>query len=545
MTATAATETPASTAVGHTIVCGLGQLGLRVTEALRELGESVVVLAPDADRTFAHAAREAGAVLVEGTSQTEDDLVAAGVRTARALVLTEDSDLGNLHAALEAEERNADIRIVLRMFNTELALRAAALLNDTEVMSLSGLVAPFLVDEALGESGPEAVTVWNRRVVLRDTPTEDAAILAELGGDLLLADGGAAIRAARKLRQRGQRVRTFERVMKTLWDRRLATVLALVGLLVVVSSLVFWWFAGFSPLDAAYFTITTVTTVGYGDLNLLTQPAVVKLFGMLLMVLGATSLAAFYALITDAVVGARISAALGVPDGTEKDHVVVCGVGNVGFRVVEHLIRHGYQVTTCDIPDDRGFIEPTRRLGVPVLAGDALVADNLRQLGVEKARAVIATTENDITNLEITLASRELNPNARLVARIFDPELAERAEQRFGIHACRSLSTMAAPYFAAAALGPDCNTVVRRGGHLWILAEALVLPGAAADGMPLADLEEDGQLKLVAVRDQLDESWRPDRDRILSPGHELLVATRREALDRLRAVTRAGSGPAE
>ncbi|MFY9615779.1 MAG: NAD-binding protein [Candidatus Dormiibacterota bacterium] len=540
MTATAAQQTRAVTMVGHTIVCGLDQLGLRVAQGMREMGEDVVVLALNPDRTFAHAAREAGAVIIDGTSQTEDDMIDAGVRTARALVLTEDSDLGNLHAALEAEERNEDIRIVLRMFNTELAQRAAALLNDTEVMSLSGLVAPFLVDEALGESGPEAVTVWDRRVVLRDTPTEDASILAELGGDLLLADGGAAIRAARRVRQRrNRRVHTLEQVLRTLWDRRLATVLLSVAALVTLASLIFWYFAGFSPIDAAYFTITTVTTVGYGDLNLLTQPAYVKVLGMILMILGATSLAAFYALITDAVVGARISAALGVPDGTAKNHFVVCGVGNVGFRVVEHLVRYGYDVTTCDIPDDRGFIEPTRRLGVPVLAGDALVADNLRQLGVEKARAVIATTENDITNLEITLASRELNPNARLVARIFDPELAERAERRFDIHACRSIPTMAAPYFTAAALGPDCNTIIRRGGHLWLLAEAMIMPGSQADGLPLAEMEEDGQLKLVAVRDNLNESWRPDRERVLAAGHEILVAARREALERLRVLTRA------
>jgi Trk K+ transport system NAD-binding subunit len=343
------------------------------------------------------------------------------------------------------------------------------------------------------------------------------------------------------VRQRqSSRVRTLQQTLRILWDRRLVTVLAAVGAVVTLSSLVFWYFAGFTPVDALYFTITTVTTVGYGDLNLLTQPGLVKVFGMILMLLGATSLAAFYALITDAVVGARITAALGVPDGTNKDHFVVCGVGNVGFRVVEHLIRQGHEVVSCDIPDDRGFIEPTRRLGVPVLAGDALIADNLRLLGVERARAVIATTENDITNLEITLASRELNPGARLVARIFDPELAERAEKRFDIHACRSVSSLAAPYFAAAAVGPEVNTIIRRGGEMWLLADAMVRPGSRADGMLLSALEEDGDFKLVAVRDSITESWRPDREQALAQGHEILVATRREALGRLRALTRAG-----
>jgi Trk K+ transport system NAD-binding subunit len=533
---------PSTAAVpqGHTIVCGLDRLGLRTTVELRELGETVVVLVERPDSSHAAAAVAAGATIVPGNSQSEADLERAGVRQARALVLTEDDDLGNLHAALEAEERNDQLRIVLRMFNTQLAQRAAALLGNTEVLSLSGLAAPLLVAEALGEVTGDSVTVWGRRVMLRDVRAPDEELLAELGSDLMLQDGGAAIRAARRVRERRRgRFRTLEQALRILWDRRLATVLAAVAALCTLSTIFFTRFAGFNPLDSLYFTVTTVSTVGYGDLNVLSQPGFVKVYDMVLMLLGATSLAAFYALITDAVVGARISAALGVPDGSSRNHFIVAGLGNVGFRVVEYLVREGHEVTAADIPDERGYIDATRRLGVPVLAGDALLADNLRELGVEHARAIIATTESDITNLEISLVCRELNPGARLVARIFDRELAERAERRYGIHACRSVATMVAPFFAAASLGEQVNTVIRRGAVPWLLAEAIVGQGSPADGIVVTDLEADGQLKLVAVRHSTGESWRPERDRRLVAGEEVLVATRRESLERLRSMTRA------
>jgi hypothetical protein len=68
----------------------------------------------------------------------------------------------------EAQEINPRVRIVLRMFNSELARRAASLLTDIVVLSLSALSAPTLAAEALGEKSGDTVLVWGRRVVLRE-----------------------------------------------------------------------------------------------------------------------------------------------------------------------------------------------------------------------------------------------------------------------------------------------------------------------------------------------------------------------------------------
>ena len=523
---------------GHTIVCGLERLGLRTATELRALGEEVTILVTDPDKTFADHARTAGAVILEGSSQEEDDLIAAGVKTARCLVLTEDSDLGNLHAALLAEEMNPDLRIVLRMFNSELARRASSLLTDIDVLSLSALSAPTLAAEALGEKSGDTVLVWGRRVVLREEPSEEAAVLAALDEKVLLEDAGAALEGTKADWERNRRLRLLVQGLRTFFDRRLAAVVVVVLLLCALSSAVFARFAGFSPVDAIYFTFTTVTTVGYGDLNLLTQPDFLKLYDVGLMLFGALSLAALYALVTDAIVGARLAAALGVPHGKIKDHVVVCGLGNVGFRTVEHLVYHGIKVAAVDLSDRGRFVQLLRHMGVPVLAGDALLPDNLRLLCVDKARAVIATTQDDVTNLEMMIASRELNQDVRLVARVFDPKLAERAEKRFEIHACRSVSALAAPFFAGAALGADVNTVIRREGRIWLLAEAAIDAGAEADGMNVADLQAGGHIHLIAVRDGERESWKPENDRRLSAGHQILVVAHRDGLERLRHLTR-------
>ncbi len=518
------------------MVCGLGRLGLRVVEELRALGQEVVVLAPSPAVTFAVRAREAGANLIEGTSQEENDLLNAGVVDARCLVLSEDTDLGNLHAAITAQELNPDLRVVLRLFNAELARRATELLTDSEVLALSSLSAPTLAGEALGAGTGGAIEVWGRLVVLRDT-AEAQSLLAQLEDGAVLIDAGLAppVLTASQSRWHGRRVAI--RALRAFFDRRLAVVLGLVALLCTISILIFAAFDHLSPADAIYFTFTTISTVGYGDINLATSANWLKLYDVGFMLFGATALAAFYALVTDAVVGARLSAALGVPHGKIKNHVIVCGLGNVGFRVVEHLVARGVEVAACDLNERGRFVQLVRQLGVPVLAGDALLPDNMRILGVQRARAVVATTNDDVANIEVLMSAREVGPDVRLVARVFDAKLAERAQQRFGIHGCHSVSALAAPYFAAAVMGADINTVVHVGERSWLVAERTVAVGAPAAGMALSSFEAPGEIAVLAVRDGDGASWGPERTQSINPGQQLLVATTVAGLERMRTLT--------
>ncbi|MGI8610268.1 MAG: NAD-binding protein [Candidatus Dormibacteria bacterium] len=527
------------TAVGHVIVCGLDRLGLRIVEDLRALGDDVVVMADGAAVTFVDRVRDAGARMIGGSSQEEDHLRDAGIEKARCLVLTEDTDLGNLHAAITAQEINPTIRVVVRIFNSELAHRAGDLLTNVEVLALSSLSAPTLVAEALGLQAGSTFEVWGRKVALRESDEGEDAALARLEDGMFLSDGGAApeVLTISQTRWRGRR--TALRALRAFFDRRLAVVLGMVFLLSAISVAIFAVFDHLSPVDAIYFTFTTITTVGYGDINLATSSNALKLYDVGFMLFGATALAAFYALVTDAVVGARLSAALGVPHGKIKNHVVVCGLGNVGFRVVEQLVSRGVEVAACDLNERGRFVQVVRRMGVPVLVGDALLADNLHILGVARARAVVAATNDDVANVEVMLAARELGPGARLVARVFDAKLAERAEKRFGIHACHSVSALAAPYFAAATLGDDVNTMLTAGAHAWLLVERKVGAESPASKMTVRAFQDECDGIVVAVRDSDGARWRPEHDSTIAAGQELLVATVVDGLETLRRLTTA------
>ncbi len=111
---------PAHRASGHVVLCGLNELGYQTLEELHRLGEEVVVLARSPREEFAAHARALGVPLIEGSYRQEQVLRSAGVQRAAALVVTEDDDVGNVHAALVAHDLNPGLRIRLRMFNQEL-----------------------------------------------------------------------------------------------------------------------------------------------------------------------------------------------------------------------------------------------------------------------------------------------------------------------------------------------------------------------------------------------------------------------------------------
>jgi Trk K+ transport system NAD-binding subunit len=172
-------------------------------------------------------------------------------------------------------------------------------------------------------------------------------------------------------------------------------------------------------------------------------------------------------------------------------------------------------------------------MGVPVLIADANYLDSLRALSVDRARAVVAATSDDLANLEAALAARELNPDTRVITRLFDQDLAVRAQQQLHITECHSVSALATPAFVAAALGEGVLSIIERRRCLWLLAEAAIRHGCEAEGLTLRELEAGGDLRVLALREGTETRWRPSRTERLRAGQEVLVACAREAWERL------------
>jgi Trk K+ transport system NAD-binding subunit len=154
----------------------------------------------------------------------------------------------------------------------------------------------------------------------------------------------------------------------------------------------------------------------------------------------------------------------------------------------------------------------------------------LAELHVDRARAVMAVTNDDLANLQCGLTAREHNPDLRVVLRIFDPHLAERLDRGVELDLTRSVSGLAAPAFTAALLGrarvaealPLSNVALR-------VLEAEVPTGSALVGATVGGLHHGSDLRVLA----LDGRWRPREDLVIEAGTAIAVVGTRAACDDL------------
>jgi Trk K+ transport system NAD-binding subunit len=550
---------------GHVVLCGLNELGYRTLEELLRLGVDVVVVVRSAAEELARGARELGATLVPGSYRDQAVLRAAGVPTARVLVITEDDDVGNLHAALAAQELNPALRMRLRMFNRELGRRVEALFEDCQVFDSAALAVPAFVSAALLQDWQQRVEVAGRTLAVRRAAADSPGVLlpladvhpdgtAELfpdGGEelLCLAEAPPPARRARHperlaLEQPGRVAAAWTVLLRT--DLRLRVMTAIVLVLAVTGIAIFWLFSEqhLDLIDAVYFTVTIMTTTGFGDIHLRNAPPPLQLYGVALMLSGTAALAILFALITDALISARLARVIGaaIPRGLH-DHVVVCGLGNIGFRMVEQLHDLGVPLVAAELQESNRYLPAVRRLGVPVLVADIRLPETLQALQVQRARSVVVVTSSDIVNLETALNVQALKPEARVVLRLFDPDLAARVERAFGIHISRSPSALAAPAFAAAAAGEHVLATIAVGAEVLAVVRLRVAPGCRVQGHTVAELEGATRSRVLLLDGPATPSWRPPGSTRLEADAELVAVMPGDELGRVLAWTEAAATP--
>ncbi len=278
---------------------------------------------------------------------------------------------------------------------------------------------------------------------------------------------------------------------------KLTLLLSLAGGLLACSSAVFHYGHGLSWLDAVYFTVTTMTTVGYGDISLKDAAPAIKVYGIFLMIASAGLLAATFGVLADALIKARLEQLLGPWRSRMRNHVVLCGLGHVGIRVLEQLRKLGEEVVVIDRADDPRFLDEAKLMGVPVITGDVRQPSTLERANVKEARSIIAATGDDLVNLEVALNARAARPDIRVVVRMFDANLAGKVASGFGIKTTFSTSALAAPAFALAAVNPDVTGSFYVGDDLMLIMRSAVVAGSGLDGMTVGALEGRGGLSVL------------------------------------------------
>jgi Trk K+ transport system NAD-binding subunit len=185
---------------------------------------------------------------------------------------------------------------------------------------------------------------------------------------------------------------------------------------------------------------------------------------------------------------------------TYRDHVIVCGLGRVGLRVVMQLLESGYEPVVIERDWASEFVDRTLNLKVPVIKGDARELATLRQAGMTRARAMVAAVDDDLTNIEIALTARAARPNLRVILRVFGEDLDQNLERAFGPNSAFSASALAAPTYVAAAVSREVDFVLPLGKQLLGITRLTVQPDSQVAGFVRA-IEEQHSIRVLSHYD--------------------------------------------
>ncbi len=426
------------------------------------------------------------------TEETGEALRTAGLAGAHCLLALSETDLDNLRAAVAARETAPDVPVVLRAFDPLLADQLEQGWNVRRAYSVSALAAPAFVAAACGDRVLETLRLGDGEVpichltVRPGSPLEGrspadlklrfgSAVLARsanghawqpvrgalareplvVGEQILLGGPSQSVlrvvtrnagwqKEGRRKRRRGAKAAAPRR------PTRLPQMAAFLTAVLVASVFVFRHSLHLRLVDAVYFVVTTATTTGYGDISLKDSPDWLKLFGCLVMLTGGALLGIMFSYLAAIATAERLGETMRRRAGRMSGHIVIAGLGNLGYRAARSLDELGLEVAIVSRAPDERFAGalPAR---IPVLAGDVALPGALDQVSVASAVALIACTNDELANVQASLYAKRQNPQITTVARVFDDALAEQITHAFAIDHALSASQAAVSAFVGAA----------------------------------------------------------------------------------------------
>ncbi len=223
-----------------------------------------------------------------------------------------------------------------------------------------------------------------------------------------------------------------------------------------------------------------------------------------------------------------------------RNHVVVIGVGKVGYQVIRGLIDLRESIVAIEQSGAAPFLGELFDRGIPVIQGNARMATVLEQANVRQARAVIVTTSDDLTNLDAAITARELNAGARIVIRLFDETLATKVAGAFSMPAI-STSQVAAPAFIAAATGRKVYQAFQLAGQEVHLTDIVINPAGRLVGLTVGQVQSGNRVNIVMHSSpHLPEvNVNPNHEIVLGAEDTILVIAPMEPLLALEAMNHA------
>jgi Trk K+ transport system NAD-binding subunit len=428
------------------LLIGEGLLADATERSLEAAGATVIRLAEPSDRDIREALDE---------------------RIDRVVVISR-FDHVSLRLALVVAHIRPGLPALVTVFDRDVAAELQESVDNVRVLSMADIVAPAfagpcldpqLLSVARGPSGFEGITAVDgepaRVAPTWSSPGRTGRLLANLEAVAHPFDSSARILVA-----------------------GLAGVLAVL----ITETLVTTLGEGRSFVDAFYSVAKVTVTVG-------PSPAAehgrdwFKLFSAVSMLLSLAFIAVFTAGLVNRLLDPRLTGIVGRSAVPRRDHVVVVGLGQVGLRLCGLLRDLGVPVIAVEQNAAAKNVPRAKDQSLPVVIGSGGSQRLLRQLSLERARALAAVTSDEVENIAIAVAARGLRDDLNIALRAGDGDATSEIRSLFRIGTVRDVYHLGGTALAAAALGHDAHQAFPHKGTLYLVDERAgiqaYVPGAA------------------------------------------------------------------
>ena len=286
---------------------------------------------------------------------------------------------------------------------------------------------------------------------------------------------------------------------------------------------------GWGLLDALYMTITTMATVGFGEIHPLSPTG--RIFTIGLIVLGVGG--ALYLLTTmmqfvfEGHLGRNLERRrMARRIENLRNHFILCGFGRVGRQVSHDFRESGVPFVIIDV--NQASLDLAAEDGFLCVRGDAADDETLRRAGIERARGLVTCVNSDADNIFVTLSARALRADLFIVARGNNDEAAPKL-RRAGADRVVSPYSIGGRQMAMLATRPAAveliDRVLSHGDVDLLLEDFTVRVGSPLIGRTVREVGKEiapGVL-ILAIRREEHLVTQPPADAAFGVGDELVA----------------------
>ncbi|MEH1934927.1 MAG: potassium channel protein [Nostoc sp.] len=312
----------------------------------------------------------------------------------------------------------------------------------------------------------------------------------------------------------------------------------------LIGTLWYWLVEGWSWEDAAYMTVITLATVGYGETHPLGSRG--RLFTIALILLGVVNIGYIVNRFTEAIIegyfheGIRLQQQRRLMESL-SDHYIICGFSRTGRQIAKEFKAEDVLFVVID--SEMESVQRAQTEGYTAYQGDATLDETLLKVGIERATCIVAALPSDAENLYIVLSAKTLNSGIRAIARASTEEALQKL-QRGGADEVISPYITGGKRMAAAALRPqvlDFVDGILTGTDRQLYMEEFLLDPAfcpfVGQSLQKARLRSQTGALVLAIR-RLDGTLigGPTGDTVLMPGDRLIGMGTAEQLRSLNQI---------